>query len=136
MVETHKSKKYGLPFDGRYCVQSDPLADMLDAEKRDLGQRISKLESWLQDRNSLMYSNLSQLDDRECAVDSRMYWLRTAHPYEIKETQGIEKSLLDIEFHKHLERGSAFKDMWLVNKELIELVRQYQQLKRRDLILK
>ena len=132
---TDRRNNYG-PFDSKYFVEESPLEDMFASEKKDLGERISKLESWITDRNALMYDNLARIDEKECEVDSQIYWARCIHPYEPREVQGLEKTLVDLEVQRRLERGGAWKDCFLVNKELIELIRQYQQLKRRDVLLK
>lgn len=129
-----ETNKYG-PFDPKYFVESDPLADMIGADKRDLGERIGKLESWLDDRKKILYDNLARIEDDVCHAESDLYHVRATHPYEARPAEGIERTLFDLEQQKRFERGGAWKDMWLVNKELLELVRQYQQLKRRDQIM-
>lgn len=129
------TNNYG-PFDPKYFVASDPLADLLGADKRDLIERIAKLEGWLDERKKILYDNLARIDDDVCRADSDLYHVRVTHPYEPRLAEGIERTLFSLEEQKRLERGGAWKDMWLVNKELLEMTRQYQQLTKRDLIVK
>ena len=130
-----QTNNYG-PFDPKYFVESDPLAEMVSADKRDLGERIGKLETWLDDRKKILYDNLARIEDDICHADSDLYHARLTHPYDTRPAEGIERTVFDLEQQKRFERGGAWKDMWLVNKELLELVRQYQQLQRRDQIMK
>ena len=126
-VQLHNN--YG-PFDPKYFVASDPLAELLGADKRDLVQRIAKLDGWIEDRKKILYDNLSRIEDDICRADSDLYQVRLTHPYDPRPAEGIEKTLFGLEEQKCLERGGAWKDMWLVQKELIELMKQYRSLQR------
>lgn len=129
------TNNYG-PFDPKYFAESDPLADLLGADKHDLGERIAKLEGWLDERKKILYDNLARIEDDVCRADADLYHVRITHPYDPRPAEGIERTLFDLEQQKRFERGGAWKDMWLVNKELLELTRHYQQLVKRDLIVK
>lgn len=129
------TNNYG-PFDPKYLVPSDPLADLFGADKHDLVERIAKLEGWLDERKKILYDNLGRIDDDICRADSDLNFVRYSHPYEPRLAEGIERTLFNLEEQKRLERGGAWKDLWLVNKELLELTRQYQQLRRRDQLVK
>ena len=124
------------PFDPKYLVASDPISDLFGADKRDLVERIGKLESWLDERKKILYDNLARIEDDVCRADSDLYHVRVTHPYEPRLAEGIERTLFNLEEQKRLERGGAWKDLWLVNKELLELTRQYQQMNRRDQLVK
>ncbi len=129
------TNNYG-PFDPQYFVASDPLDDLFGGDKRDLVERIAKLEGWLDERKKILYDNLARIDDDVCRADSDLYHVRVTHPYEPRLAEGIERTLFNLEEQKRLERGGAWKDLWLVNKELLELTRQYQQMNRRDQLVK
>lgn len=123
-------------FDPKYFVASDPLAELMTADKRDLAERIVKLEGWLDERKKILYDNLARIEEDVCRADSELYHIKITHPYEARPAEGIERALFDLEQQKRFERGGAWKDMWLVNRELLELVKQYQSLKRRDQLMK
>ncbi len=97
---------------------------------------IDALESTRYERRKILYDNLARIDDDVCRADSDLYHVRVTHPYEPRLAEGIERTLFNLEEQKRLERGGAWEDLWLVNKELLEQTRQYQQLTKRDLIVK
>src|SRR3989304_4654960 len=110
---------YSLPLDENYLIKAtDPLADLLDQDRKDLIERIDKLESLGGERNTLMYDNLSRLDQEDCYSSSLLSSARSGQPYDTRRLQGLEKNVLDVEQRKRMEKGGAWKDIWLITKEL------------------
>ena len=126
-----EQNNYG-PFDAKYFVESDPLAEMVDADRKDLAERIGKLEGWLDDRKKILDENISRLEDQVCLVDSEMNRVQINPSYDLRPVLDLDRSLLAIDEQKCREKTGAWKDMFLVGKELLELMKQYQRLKRMD----
>lgn len=133
MVETPKNYT---TFDAKYFVETDPVADMLDGERRDLLDRIDKLESHITQRKKLMYENLNRMDEDSCSVGSRISQAQIVNPYDRIGANRLEDNVLDLERQKRTEKDNAWKDMWFINKELLELMKQYQDFRRKERVVK
>ena len=124
-------------FDEKYFVPSpDPIMEMLDKDRKDLLERIDMLDKWLDQRKKILYDNLGRIGYNICRVDSSIRHSEWTNPYDHRDIQGLEKSLIDLEQQKRMENTGAWKDMWLVSKELLELTRQYQQQRKREQVMK
>jgi len=127
---------YGL-FDEKYFVPSpDPIMEMLDTDRKDLLERIDILDKWLDQRKQIQNDNLSRIEYDICQVDSSIRHSEWINPYDHRELHGLERSIIDLEEQKRMENTGAWKDMFLVGKELLELTRQYQQQRKREQVMR
>ena len=121
-------------FDPKYLLSPavDPIADMMDSNRKDLLERMDKLESYLGHRKKILYDNLDRIVDDTCQVSSLLNQARLTSPYDRLPQQNLERQLFDLEQQKRQEQAGAWKDIWLVTKELLEFMKQYQNLKRME----
>lgn len=123
-------------FDPKYFVQTDLVSDMLDAERRDLLDRIDKLESFVNERKKLMYENLTELDEGLSYASQRIAQAQDWNPYDHKHASDLERRFGDIQQQKQMEKNHTWSDIWNVNRELLELMKDYQQLRKREKLVK
>jgi len=136
---TENGRNGYVEFDPRYFVPSAveagaPSLDFLDSEKKDLRERMQKLESWIEDRKRIMDENLLRIEEDTCLVDRQVEETACREPLDPKHIHDLEGSLLELENQKRLEKTGAWKDMFLVSKELLELFKEYQRLGRMESI--
>lgn len=143
MVETHKylicgqqKPGYSLPVDPKYFVEPDPISDMLETERRDLLDRIDTLEDHVKSRKELMYTNLSHIDENTSQLGQTLSRTMLLHPYDVDEVSKLERELFNLENQKRMEKTNTWRDIWNVSKELLELMKEYQQLRKRENFLK
>lgn len=119
-------------FDPKYFVsQNSPsIDDMFDKERKDLLERIDRLEGFISDRKRIQYDNLNRIENDTCNLDSKLYQAKSISPYDHLQHNQIEKELVNLESQKRLENVNAWRDMWLVQKEALELFKSYQQLRQ------
>lgn len=112
--------------------EPEVLAALVDSQRKDLVERKDRLEAWLGGRQSVMDSNLSAIDSEIGKMDCAKEWSRSINPYDHEAIRGLEKLIMENELRKGLERSGAWKDMWLVQKELLEITKELQRLKRME----
>ncbi|MEK9136480.1 MAG: hypothetical protein AAB393_05110 [Bacteroidota bacterium] len=129
-----------IAFDPRYYVdasiRAEPAFDLFEEDKKILAFRLGKLEEWIEQRKSILQDNLDHVDHDICTIDTEVDRATAAEPYDPKQVHDLEKTLVGLEMQKRLEQVNAFKDMWLVEKEILETVKQYQRLERMEQLTK
>jgi len=137
MVEK-SNQHYGLdPFDPRYFVQvanqtAGPLDSMLEADRKDILDRMDSLEAYITQRKDIMYENLDRIDQDSCDLGSKLNSARLAQPYDHMSHNQLERNLFDLERQKREEKTHAWKDVWLISKELLEVMKDYQNFKKME----
>lgn len=127
-------QNYG-PFDPRYFVQIPDqgpgfLDDILEADRKDLLERMDSLEAYITQRKELLYENLNRIDQDSCDLGTKVNKALITHPYDQQSVPNLERSLFDLEKQKREEKTNAWKDIWQVSKELLEVMKDYQNMKK------
>ena len=126
--------EYKTGFEAEYLVQDSPdsIDKLFDQDRRDLLDRIDKIQGFMDQRMKIMYDNLYQIDQDSCGLGTRVEGIKQTQPYETQQISQLERGIFDLEKQKRHEKEAAWKDVWHLNKELITLMKEYQNMKKME----
>ncbi len=111
MVRKIDVEDYGM-FSPKYFIQAPEksgglggsgLDDILDADRRDILDRMDKLQDYVSQRKQIMYDNLERIDQDSCDINNRIEHVKVLEPYN-------HTGMLDIPMrHFHPTGSSATK---------------------------
>ncbi len=124
---------YG-PFGAEYLVAAPALAggleDFLGGERKSLIDRLDKLDNLLKQRIQIFYDNVDRLVQNSLSVSAKIQHVQNTEPYNTKRIDFLNRLSSDLDKQIGLEHTSGFKDQWLIQRELLNAVADYDRFKR------
>ena len=126
-------QNYG-PFGQEYFVESpEPvgaLDDFVEAERRSIVDKLDKLDDLLKQRKDLMYGNVDRLVQNSLYVSAKIQHVKLQDPYNNRRIDFLCKLSTDIDKQIGMEQSTGWKDAWLIEKERLTAMQEYDRFKR------
>lgn len=127
------ANQYQQTFDKKYLVEIDDtlLSDAIIKRKlKDLNERVNWFDFLIRERNSIASHNIFAIEQDIMSVNNRLAQVAVMWGHDPEEVSSLEKAVFDLENQKRNESASCWRDLWQVKKELLELGKEQQSLKR------
>lgn len=119
---------------------SDPLSHFFTAKKRFLSKSVEDILGLIYEREEIKYDNLQKTDYDSCQLKTRLFeidsWRAGINP-QLDKTRGqIDRELMTLEREKRFENVACWRDTTRLKGELREALREFNQEKRKEGLLR
>ena len=115
-----------LAFDPHYFVF---LKDILSPEDTNEITKIQTLEDYIEQRKKVLESNIASITQSILSLSSELSAAKGIDPYNHNRHIQMERTIIELEREKRQEQTNAWKDIWIVMKELLEIVKEAERKK-------
>lgn len=112
----------------------DSLDDFVQLERQTLINRLDKLDDLARQRKKLLYDNVDRLVQNSLYVSAKIQHVKNFDPYNNRRIDFLCKLSTDIDRQIGMEQSGGWKDVWLIEKERLNAVQDYDRFKRMEVL--